>query len=314
MKRIFSILIVLVLVALFALPAFAATLNYPTITLKDNFVIRESNGTYFLHTFNSFTTQSFSIVLHGDVSYVYQDDMWKPYVTHNSDFTITNKELVYSSITSIYIENPIEFVYPLCDGSECPATDVDEDNICDDCGNVFANPRDYTKYKTYGKVTLPDIDTVWSDHTIYPAMAIYQNKTSGEYHLVFGNSYVNDYIYNEDLFENKDQCYFKIGENYYHYKLNGTTWELVESGNNSVVCRTALNDLIWTTAPIYSDATRKALFFHKASPLVNSLTVETAQGVTAQILTILPIGMVCLVGYLGLRKGLKILGQTLSKA
>lgn len=31
-----------------------------------------------------------------------------------------------------------------CDGSSCPATDVNKDNICDDCGRTFALLRDYT--------------------------------------------------------------------------------------------------------------------------------------------------------------------------
>ena len=205
-------------------------------------------------------------------------------------------------------------VIPICTEVDCPATDLNKDNICDDCGFEFETPRDYTVYKTYGKVTLPDIETVWIDKTTYPAMAIYQNTTTGEYHLLFGNSYVKDYVYNEELFENDDLCYFKLGENYYHYKLVDKVWELVENGSNSVVCRTASNNIIWTTQPIYSDESHNALFFHRASPLVNSLTVKTGQGVMTQTLMILPIGIACLIGYLGLRKGLKILAGILSKA
>lgn len=35
---------------------------------------------------------------------------------------------------------------PTCDGSACPATDLNKDNFCDDCGFEFAVPRDYSPF------------------------------------------------------------------------------------------------------------------------------------------------------------------------
>lgn len=32
---------------------------------------------------------------------------------------------------------------PKCDGTTCPATDFNMDNVCDDCGATFAVLRDY---------------------------------------------------------------------------------------------------------------------------------------------------------------------------
>lgn len=171
-----------------------------------------------------------------------------------------------------------------------------------------------TNYKTYGKVSLPNIDTVWTDKTTYTAMAIYQEKSTGDYFLLLGNTYKVDYIFNEELFENKDQCYLKVGDNYIRYKLINEEWIEQDSGNNSAVLRTAKTDLIWTSHPIYTDESRTSLFFHKASSLVNFLTVPIMTGALTQIVMILPIGLLCLIGYLGLRKGLKILAQTLSRA
>lgn len=43
-----------------------------------------------------------------------------------------------------------------CDGSTCPATDVNQDNVCDDCGMTFAVLRDYGP-------SFPDPYTVWTD-------------------------------------------------------------------------------------------------------------------------------------------------------
>ena len=37
-------------------------------------------------------------------------------------------------------------VLPICDGSSCPSTDANKDNVCDDCGFKFAVLRDYSPF------------------------------------------------------------------------------------------------------------------------------------------------------------------------
>lgn len=43
----------------------------------------------------------------------------------------------------LYYDDGTPFFVEYCDGSSCPSTDVDKDNICDDCGLKFAVLRDY---------------------------------------------------------------------------------------------------------------------------------------------------------------------------
>lgn len=59
-----------------------------------------------------------------------------PIVLESDDFVEweSNYASSYRYQKKVYFTLPAP---PLCDGSTCPATDVNQDNICDDCGGVF---------------------------------------------------------------------------------------------------------------------------------------------------------------------------------
>lgn len=70
---------------------------------------------------------------------------------------------------------------PLCDGSTCPATDLNHDDICDDCGMAFTyNLRDDTTYM-YNDVQLPIVPSPFGDKATY--YTLYDDGT-GTYTLV----------------------------------------------------------------------------------------------------------------------------------
>lgn len=53
------------------------------------------------------------------------------------EFIWVNYDLL-SGDTLVMSYSPIELLEPVCDGSTCPAADVNYDGICDDCGMTFA--------------------------------------------------------------------------------------------------------------------------------------------------------------------------------
>lgn len=124
------------------------------------------------------------------------------------------------------------------------------------------------------------------------------------------------YAYNKKFTANADKTISMIGSSVgvkYVYNQDTATWTLstvleVEDGD-TVTFNSPLS-LVWSNYTIYYEDGQP--FF----PLTPHLTLTTGmmKGVMTEIVEILPVGLLCLIGYLGLRKGLKILVQVLRQA
>lgn len=151
MKRIFSLSLAVLFVVALAIPVLAtdsipslpdiedaSTYKYTTITLQDDnyyylyFMqfepyIDDANG----RVRNSSQATSYKYKLDGGTwalqykDVIYKDSILGKYVT-------SNYEPKYKDGSIYEPPAPVE-----CDGSTCPATDQDHDNICDDCGRVL---------------------------------------------------------------------------------------------------------------------------------------------------------------------------------
>lgn len=102
-----------------------------------------------------------------------------------------------------------------CDGTACPATDINTDNICDDCGKVFAVLRSYDA---------PDPYTAWTSdrQANFPYAFIYKNEIDAN---VFIMASTRPYVQDGQIVIDTN------GENssYLKYTQWGNDWRLVES-------------------------------------------------------------------------------------
>lgn len=121
-----------------------------------------------------------------------------------------------------------EFHSYTCDGSTCPATDVNMDNVCDDCGMIFAVLRDYTPadfpsgYPAVPSVGLPNaryyLYRVISSDRIY--IVVYPSTVTPTYdstvqngQLYFSESYGNYALTNNEWVLSSDDTPYSIGGN-----------------------------------------------------------------------------------------------------
>lgn len=171
-------------------------------------------------------------------------------------------------------------------------------------------------YWTYNDVEFPNIEDVWTDKETYKYACIC--FAADCYHLI--------------LFETVP--YQKFASNFYYisnyqdYIFDSSTdsWCLHSTNVDEMTISSSFAEgstayLVWSSVDFVSfDGT---LHFSASDPVfmkppvvILPSTLEGVQmtGVLQQIVTILPIVLVCLVCWIGLRKGLAILVQLLRKA
>lgn len=140
-----------VCIGLFSVSSFASVVEYaPLPDGHTYYMARTYEGETCLFGFESYEMVSSLIQVSNCDSYVYRGDAW----VFSEHYSVTNigsiSDLwVYDNTGLVAVENPLQF--KKCDGSVCPATDANKDNVCDDCGCVFAVPRDY------GSMTVPKL-------------------------------------------------------------------------------------------------------------------------------------------------------------
>lgn len=171
MHRAYSIILVVLLVVALAVPVFASTgdLEYngvalPALPVEDNNpykYITYKDGRYTLHTspVESFYRPNGDISVRntgGITGYSLSNGTWHRTGVTNRDSSSSSPpyykagtvELVWSNYdftqdnadgsTTVFMAGTEPVVPPvICDGTSCPATDVNHDNICDDCGGVL---------------------------------------------------------------------------------------------------------------------------------------------------------------------------------
>lgn len=170
----------------------------------------------------------------------------------------------------------------------------------------------YDNMSYYGTV-LPNIDKVWTNKTTYPVAVILNTKDTEAYHLIIAQSFEYDYKHINTAATGSPECYCSLSV-WQWYDLTDGVWTYQTSGTNNIVCRTANYDLVWASAPVYTDSTRTESFFPTAPTLAGVVTEQTLAGVMTEVVKMIPIGLTCLIGYLALRKGLSIFREVLSRA
>ena len=99
----------------------------------------------------------------------------------------------------------------------------------------------------------------------------------------------------------------------YRYKLVDGSWVLTDGGTDGLV-RTELSSFILATTDVYDS--KGELFFHRPplSRLARIVEEAQAQETIMEIVKILPLTLVVVVSYLGLRKALRLLSTLLHQA
>lgn len=229
MRRIFSILAVVFLVVAMAVPVFAEEvytisgkwgfdLSYDTTSFPfglpqpivgtvngEPFVRlgKDSSGIHF-YKYVSGTGTVLSIGLKETVSVVI-------------DFA---EQEVDASVYNWVYNDGYEIV---CDGSTCPATDVNHDNICDDCGMMFSVLRDYTPSDfPSGYPAVPSLGNPYARYYLYRVIS------SDRIYIV---AYPSTVTPTYDSTKQNGQLYFS--ESYGNYRLDTTNNEWVLSSEES---------------------------------------------------------------------------------
>ena len=109
-----------------------------------------------------------------------------------------------------------------CDGSACPATDLNLDNVCDDCGMAFSMLREFTPSDFPSGY--PSVPSVAPDARYY----LYRVHSSGSTYIVAYPSTVTP-TYDTT----KQNGYLTFSESYGSYRLDTTNNEWVLNNDDS---------------------------------------------------------------------------------
>lgn len=192
---------------------------------------------------------------------------------------------------------------PTCDGSTCPATDWNYDNVCDDCGMTFSVLR------SYSWPALPSVDGAYQNYFIY--------QSDGKYTLYIISS---DTSYTVDAEASGGYLTFGTSEvsSSYKYTYDGGTDWYRESSRNDVYYNNKVNagstsvELLVSTFNWYDED--GGLFFPKPLPLhlaIGEMTAVEMGEVLPEAVGTMKILAVCGVGCLALLAVLKLFGKRL---
>lgn len=138
-----------------------------------------------------------------------------------------------------------------CDGSSCPATDLNNDNICDDCGLPFVyNLRN--DVKDYYGVMLPVVPDLFNGKDTY--YTLYENGTDA-YTLVASDTYFE--VYGSNVVING-----KANIIYLAAEVGQTSWSQFSSQNatwDHFAVR-PFDQLIWSSHDVYNMDTKTVVF------------------------------------------------------
>lgn len=261
MKRILSILAVVCLLLALAVPAFADEVQtvsgvwefsleldnsafqdyrYPN-TRGENVNFTMNNNVYSYIEFGMSGNGAAYIYVGTDLDLVWTDkNGW-----YNDDYRIIDfgdtpqpvSDAFYTWLLAIAERH-------VCDGSTCPASDVNEDNVCDDCGSPLAyNLRnDVYDYNGYYFPVLPSYD-----NAKYRYGFLYHNPTSTQTMLHLSTSPVHVDGSSVLLSEKGSRL---------AYTLEDGAWVYVAEYNfeaNATII-TNKNFLVWSTHDVYNVA------------------------------------------------------------
>lgn len=233
MKKILCFMLVIVVMASITIPAFA--MDYNGYNLPDMPEYNTAIYKYaYLHDYAgsiSLFVSDFDIYINGSNSYSKTAGSYYQYVFNNTKFewqkvgekntiladtTLVNVSTafpifwsakdVYNSDGTLYIAGSL-----ICDGSTCPATDMNFDDICDSCGSPLAYNLRVTP-KTY-EFIIKHSDNLTLKYTYTETLA------GTEMNAVYADDRVT--------------VSFNNPVNHYQYKLVGDEWEEYASYPNT---------------------------------------------------------------------------------
>lgn len=153
-NKLLCFMLAIALVVALAVPVFAEEYNgvelpdVNTVWMEDTYpyyVIRQIGTDYYL-LLSSHSTYVSNGNLHADskwVSYYVSGDKWAKAAEGSNGLNpepVAGKVYIWANHNIVNKDDNSYFFAPLaieCDGSTCPATDANHDNICDDCGKVL---------------------------------------------------------------------------------------------------------------------------------------------------------------------------------
>ena len=345
MKKIVTLIICVALVLAMAVPAFASV--YDDLDMAYGYWLFKEDLGPVQNGYSYTVTMTFRMIdpsinleriyksilfqeQDGHLIVTYTNQFGYPVVVYNENGWVDQKyrRINITNIDDLSHEDYLTFKTVLADPyCTCGYVDYAGTGWCNDCqkdvhtGGVLLPDTDAgpsVTYETYNGVRLPTISTVWNDTGAYTACIIFKDKASDTYHLIYGSYYDKDYVHYNTAVSGSPQTYCSI-HNWTWYDLIDDNWTYQTANTNDVICRVESYDLIWANQTIYTDSTRQTPFFQlpptvEAPTLAGVITAETLAEVLTEVIAILPTGLVCLVGYLTLRKALKVLQTVLYQA
>jgi len=232
MKKIFIAALVITMCCVMLVPVSASDFNgtelpyydkelYPYICILE----KTQYGSYTIYVSDqgfhvTYSESTGKYALYADGNFLranYDSDGWVDFYAssvNNTVFTLENAVIESNYIVKDALGNKYSIDIP-CDGSTCPATDVNTDNICDDCGMVFAVLRSYDA---------PDPYTAWTAdrQANFPYVFIYKNEIDAN---VFIMASTRPYVQDGQIVIDTNSEH----TSYLKYTQWGNDWRLVES-------------------------------------------------------------------------------------
>lgn len=209
MKRIVTFLLIVTLIFSLSISAFADdSFVYGDVTLPSFESLMSENRTEYPYSFIVFYKEEYVLFFLVNETYVNNSGQICSSTGKAKQYKLSNGQWVLQSSTTAgprymistalvwslqdliyegsvvwegydpYPPAPVE-----CDGSSCPANDVDHDNICDDCGKVLtmslrSTLLDYAKYQA------EEFSPLAETHTYY---AVVEHLTEADSYLVYAS-------------------------------------------------------------------------------------------------------------------------------
>lgn len=317
MKKILIVSIAVVLCCVMLIPASAEVVEYDTLNLppmpeynQEQYpyitVMRLSVGTFFYVTDKEFSVSSsekYNITNAQGLGYYLTNGEWSLDGFNNGSGIFTkiiwaNYDIKYSNGNIFHESNAPK----PCDGTTCPATDLNTDNICDDCGAMFAVLRDYTPSDfPSGYPSVPSLNMPDANYYLYKV-----NSTDREYLVVYPSAVTPTYD------TTKQNGYLYFSESYGSYELNKTTneWELSNDESPYFIGGTNNNsvDIKYSSDTIY-DQNGDTFFPIPLWMEMEQVTQGEMKLFNPTMVGILTTLMVCGVGCLALLVVLKLFGN-----
>lgn len=290
MHRAFSIILVVLLVVALAIPAFATEFpeNLPAPPSVDGkpytyFMVYGSEHNLFYSDARIYVKEDKLLWMDSGtwVQYKLQGNEWvyvyEAPATAEKTFSSSTKDFMWSSIDVYYSDGSLFYDAMLeCDGTTCPANDVNHDNICDDCGKVLT----YNLRSTLLDFAKAQAES-WSD--TWPYYAVVQLELTDRYYV---------YMANNPMVADKETGLIVTSP-------NGLNWfEAHENSDGSFVASGNYGATEWTGELIYSNHTIENFLAPPLAVIIQGVTGEaletTLPNLMNQVKTIVLSGVLCL--------------------